>query len=381
MKLDLVPTAEASPVSKPLAGLYLESCVDAKGISRIANLTTQMAVLTLDGQALPVSINLGGQLGANGEPNSYVVSPTTAYGDYALDELKRLGRPLLFWPFYLLLWGLRWFLQRGKLDSIVQVNNWMLSTNLYPCNWTGAGLLASLPQLIQRFPDLAIGLRSLNFTSNAALISSLQKAGFILVPSRQVYLFDGRSAQYMRRHNNRLDQRLLRNCGLLQQAGSDFSPADFARAEQLYNLLYLDKYSRLNPHYSAAWLQAGQQQGWLQLCGLRRPGGELLGVVGWFELDGVITAPIVGYDTGADSRLGLYRLLTALCLKRATGERKLLNFSSGAAHFKRLRGGEAAIEYSLVYVQHLSWRRRGLWRLLAFLLRALAVPLLRKLQL
>ena len=39
----------------------------------------------------------------------------------------------------------------------------------------------------------------------------------------------------------------------------------FQRIEHLYTLLYLDKYSTLNPQYSAQWLQRGHAEGWLEL--------------------------------------------------------------------------------------------------------------------
>jgi hypothetical protein len=56
----------------------------------------------------------------------------------------------------------------------------------------------------------------------------------------------------------------------------------------------------------------------------------------------------------------------------------LLNDSSGAAEFKRLRGAVPEIEYRAVYVRHLPWRRRVGWATLAFLLRRIAVPIVRR---
>ncbi len=371
-----------NPHSETLVDSYLLACTPCAGQHPIRNLATQLAVLDLGDLQLPVSLNDGGERSASGEANTYVVSPVTAYGDYALEELQRLGKPWLFWPAALLLRSLRRLMTGAHLDRVIHINNWLLSTNLYPAGWRGEGLAQALPLLTEQYPRHALVLRSLNQTTNPELIAELRDLGCIAVPSRQVYLFDGRQqASFSARHNNRLDARLLRKTPLQQLDGADFSAADFARAEQLYQLLYLDKYSRLNPQYTADWLRAGRDQGWLRLCGLSLPGGELLGVVGWFELDGVLSVPIVGYDTQTDSRLGLYRLLTQLCVQRAAKERRLLNFSSGAAQFKRLRGGEPAIEYSLVLVRHLPFVQVLTWRLLAGLLRMLAVPLMRKLQL
>jgi hypothetical protein len=79
--------------------------------------------------------------------------------------------------------------------------------------------------------------------------------------------------------------------------------------------------------------------------------------------------------------MGIYRLLTQACLNEAIRQKKILNFSAGAAQFKRLRGGEPEIEYSLIYIQHLNVFRRVTWRIMAFLLNRLAVPLMKKRQL
>ena len=59
----------------------------------------------------------------------------------------------------------------------------------------------------------------------------------------------------------------------------------------------------------------------------------------------------------------------------------MLNFSSGAAAFKRLRGGQPEIEYSLIHVAHLPWSRRLVWQLMGLLLQRIGVPLMRKLKL
>ncbi|WP_339471125.1 GNAT family N-acetyltransferase, partial [Pseudomonas capeferrum] len=137
----------------------------------------------------------------------------------------------------------------------------------------------------------------------------------------------------------------------------------------------------MNPHYSAKWIQRGQREGWLELRVLRGPDGRIDGALGWFANEAVISAPIVGYDTALPQGVGLYRQLTHLCLLEAVERRQVLNFSSGAAEFKRLRGGQPHIEYSLVYVAHLSWGRRLVWGVLASLLHGIGVPMMRKLKL
>lgn len=358
----------------------------------IRNVKTRMALLEFaiqaGTQAFPVSINDGGEqpdaAGAGTMANCYVVSPLTAYTGYADDELSRLGRPWLARPLQGLAGAVGRMLARARIDRIVQVNNWLLSTNPYPPDWPGDELPALTRWLCERFPDHAIGFRSLNHFSNPQLLARLAALGYVSIPSRQVYLFDARQGEqsaFLQRHNVAIDGRLLQRTDYRFIPATALSRPDYARLEQLYNLLYLDKYCRLNPHFSADWLYRGTQDGWLELEALCTPEGRMDGVLGCFGNTGILTAPIVGYDTALPQSLGLYRLLTRRCLQKAITRRCVLNFSAGAAHFKRLRGGLPEIEYSMVYVAHLPAARQRVWRWLGRLLHAIGVPLMQRLKL
>ncbi len=59
----------------------------------------------------------------------------------------------------------------------------------------------------------------------------------------------------------------------------------------------------------------------------------------------------------------------------------LLNQSSGAPSFKRLRKAEAASEYSMVLDEHLSFVRRLPWTLLDRVVSRVGEPLMEKYQL
>lgn len=346
----------------------------------IGNVTTRMALLDTGTQQFPVSITEGHEP----DDNCYVVSLQTAYSGYAREELKRLGRPWLTWPLKLLTRGVDCLLRTAKVDKLVQVNNWLLSTNLYPTDWRLDELPAITSLLSRTFPDHGFGFRSLNDFSNRELRQCLETLGYMSIPSRQVYLFDGRAgsqAPFLKHHNNRLDATLLRRSSYEVVPGTALSEADFKRIEHLYNLLYLDKYCTLNPHYSAQWIQRGQHEGWLEVRALLSPEGRIDGALGWFANSSVISTPIFGYDTALPQRVGLYRQLTRLCLQEAVERRQVLNFSSGAAKFKRLRGGQPQIEYSLIHVAHLSWGRRLAWTVLSRLLHGIGVPMMKKLKL
>lgn len=373
---DQILSESASP-NDSLARRYVRACA---GECLIGNVSTKMALLDTGTQQFPVSITDGNEP----DDNCYVVSPQTAYSGYAREEIKRLGRPYLTWPLKLLTQAVECLLNAGKINKLVQVNNWLLSTNLYPADWDVTELPAITTLLKQNFPEHGIGFRSLNDFSNRELRQCLQSHGYLSIPSRQVYLFDGRAGEealFLKHHNTRLDATLLRRSPYTVVPGNELNDDDFKRIEHLYNLLYLDKYCTLNPHYNAQWLRQGLREGWLEIRALRNAEGRIDGALGWFSSSTVISTPIVGYDTALPQRLGLYRQLTRLCLQEAAERRQVLNFSSGAAEFKRLRGGQPQIEYSLVYVAHLSWGRRLVWKVLSFLLHGIGVPLMRKLKL
>ncbi len=350
------------------------------GAGAIGNVATRMRLLDTGAHLMPVSVNDGGE----GPDNSYVVSPLTAYTGYADYEIGRLERPWLAWPLRRLVRAAGGWLERARIDRIVQVNNWLLSTNLHPPDWDGADLAEITRLLVAAWPDHAIGFRSLNRRDNPDLIGRLEALGYLPIPSRQVYLFDGRDGDrsaFLRRRDCRQDARLLARSDYVQVAGEALADADYPRIEHLYNLLYLEKYCPLNPRFSAAWLRAGQRDGWLGLTALRSPAGRIDAVLGWFANERIMTTPVVGYDTALPQKLGLYRLLSRISLDEAARRRVLLNMSAGAAGFKRLRGGQPEIEYSFAHVGHLPRARQRVWRALGKLLRTIGVPVMRKYQL
>lgn len=347
------------------------------GAPAIGNVETGMMLLDTGRHLFPVTVNDGGERA----DNSYVASPLTAYTGYADYEIRQLGRPWLTWPLRGLTRAVGGWLARAKIDRIVQVNNWLLSTNLYPPDWDGADLPAITEHLLAAYPDHVIGFRSLNQHSNAALIARLEALGYLAIPSRQVYLFDGDNADFLRRRDTRNDARLLARTDYAQVPGQALADADYPRLEQLYNLLYLDKYCPLNPHFSADWMRAGQRDGWLELTALRSPEGRIDAVLGWFSSEKVMTTPVVGYDTALPRKLGLYRLISQISLEETARRRGLFNMSAGAADFKRQRGGRPEIEYSFVHVDHLPRSRQRAWRLLGQLLHGVGVPIMEKYKL
>jgi len=341
----------------------------------IANVDAEVVLLEAGSLKLPATVNDG----ARG--NAWVCSPLTTYYDYALEEVKRSLHPLLAWPIVLACRFLGGGLRRAGIDRSVAINNWMLSTNLYP-DADAAALDRIIATARSRWPDHALWFRSLNNDQQADWIALLRRSGFAMLPSRQVYLFDVPEPDWERRHQgSRRDQRLLRTTSLTSAAGADFDAADFDRAAQLYRQLYIEKYSALNPQYTAQFLHRWHEAGLFELHGFRDQNGQLQAVVGLFRQGDTITAPIVGYNCALPVQLGLYRLLMARVLEQAALQGARVNLSAGAAQFKRLRGGRPALEFSAVLVTHLPWRHRCAIGLLQLLTTVIGVPIMRIFQL
>ena len=340
----------------------------------ISNLSTQIEVLGSGSGAVPATIN-------HAEPdNTWICSPYTTYCSYAIEELERFAHPMVTRPLSWLCRVAGASLRRAQIDRAVAINNWLVSTNIYPA-LDRETLRSWIAESRDRWPTHSIWFRSLNDAWTADWIAALVAEGFRLIPSRQVYLYSDIGDLPRHYADLKVDLKLLERTPLQRCGPDDFGPADWPRIEALYGKLYLEKYSRLNPVYRAAFMEAWHRAGLLRILGFRDGEGVLQAVVGMFEREGVVTAPLVGYDTALPKKLGLYRLLMASVLEYAADSGKRVNLSAGAAGFKRARGGVPAIEYSAVQVNHLPIDRQRAVERLRWLTQRIGVPLMKRFEL
>jgi hypothetical protein len=364
----------------PAAADSVSCCVDTYlrhgqiSADAIGNLKTEVSYVGVDDYRVPVTVN-------SSEPdNTWICSPHTAYARYAIEELERFGHPMLTKPLGGLCHFAGRYLWNSRIDDAVAVNNWLLSTNLYPPS-NRAALGHWISEATQRWPRHAIWFRSLNPRYTQDWIREVIDAGCVLIPSRQVYLFDRITLDDRHPQNLWRDMRLLKTNQLEASPSRDWTSLDFERAADLYGQLYLKKYSSLNPDYSAAFLRIWSQARLLDLNGFRDGAGILQAVIGTFSSGDTITAPIVGYNTAEPQRRGLYRLLMASVFQSAALTGRRINLSAGAAEFKRLRGGIGTIESSAVYVRHLPKLRQRSVTTLSFLARRIGEPFMKRFEL
>lgn len=340
----------------------------------IANVQTTWQIVNLDHILLPMTIN------DCDYDNSYVCSPYNGAITYPLEELRLIPNAFLKLAMRGVINTLSPLLRAGKINQLVAVNNYLISTNLYPD--FNHSLVPELTRLlVEQYPAHAIMLRSLNTATNAKLLDTLKHERYLLIPSRQLYILDTKNPAFLKKRDIKYDQKLLAQTDYSLVRHDDFTDSDDKRIIDLYNQLYLEKYSTHNPHFSEQLIRLWRKTGQLKFIGLRSPQGRLDGIVGLLQVGKVISSPVIGYEMSAPQSAGLYRLLTILGINQAHERKLMFNLSSGVGEFKRLRGAKAYIEYSAVYCKHLPKYRQRVWQMLHFILHHIGVPALKKYEL
>lgn len=297
--------------------------------------------------------------------NSYVVSATGQYLDYAREEIRRLpsatarslSRAALF-PLAPLL---------RALDPVVVLDALPVSTILHATRSSDAWC-AAFERARNTYPGLPIIVRSLDECASAATMSRLRDAGAELIPSRLVFHQDPRREEFWRIRNVRND--LALSIGEPMQSVT-LRADDAPRIAELYWILYGEKHSELNPHFSAAWLAHAMITGVFGGEGLIHD-GRLVAVYLSYRVEDVMTNPVFGYDTALPQQLGLYRRLSLLTMQAARRDGVRLHASSGAPGFKASRGGVATMEYHAVDVRGVKGAQRLAWHIFATTVRAIA---------
>lgn len=323
----------------------------------IDNVETDYQTCTIGNTLVPISVN------DSEYENSYVCSPFTANISYAKDELGLLQNPLLENTLKVGMTLAGRFLKLGKINKTVSLNNWLVSTNLLP-KINPYELQKTTQKLIQDYPNHSLSIRSLNTAHNDELMQFLSDQGWLLIPARQVYLFDTDHSWWKRNHTKK-DQSLLRKVeagktSLKWLKPEDLQPHHFKNIQQCFRQLFIEKHSRYNPAFSESFLKALHDNEIIEFHSFADETGRIVASIGLFTQQNIITTPIVGYDTSLPKELGLYRLLMAVLLRLTYERQQPMNLSSGAGGFKRARGGEPTLEYTAFYCRHLPWYRRSI---------------------
>lgn len=316
------------------------------------------------------------------QSQSYVASLFNTYILYSVEELEIIHLPK--WLTVLLkgvICGVGKLFNQHKMDRVVYVNNWLVSTNLYPENFspTQADIQQLVNTIVAQFPKHTICFRSLTKKLNQSFIQMLQGAKFLPLASRQVYIFDASNGQTDNILKHRDTQRDLKLKKKFQSYFQWDQVPNAERARQykkMYEQLYITKYCHLNPKYSEQWLMMSGKINMIRFHTMYDKNDHSVGLNGIFQVDKVMSIPIFGYDCDSSPKLAYYRQLVAECIADSVDQSLIYHASSGVADFKLNRGAEAHIEYSFCYVEHLSKQQRFQLKGLATIVNTLGVKVM-----
>ncbi|WP_432665871.1 hypothetical protein R9X47_06200 [Wukongibacter baidiensis] len=332
----------------------------------ISNVETEINLLKIDDEIIPLTIN------EKEYTNSYVASIYTHYISYLAEELRILKSRLIYLLAAPLIYLVGFFFKLLKVNKIVCVNNWLISTNLHR-NISKEKLSAIHDGILSKYNKHAIIYRSLNEFTNMDMMNSLEGLDYIKIPSRQVFILDrNKKLKRRQREHLRRDSKMISKNDLkIVDANSEKFASRFV---ELYNSLYLDKYSKLNPMYSMDYFKLAARDKFYNLK-LIMYKDEIKAFYGYFNKNGVMTTPLFGYDTSLAKEVGLYRVLSYLLYEESIKYNFAFHESSGVGDFKINRGAEKYIEYSYVYIKHLPLYRRLPYLFLSKLLNRFILPI------
>ena len=370
MKLHLTQDALSGKTSS--AAQFVSAFMAEGAPHHMTNVVSLMGLLeTADGRDIPFTVD-DGDYG-----HSYVSSPHSAYVLYAEEEMDIVGMTKGRTFAKIALSVLDKILRGARINRAIHIDNWLLSTNLHG-NWRGEYLADIRATLTDAYPDHFLILRTLDDWSCPRLMEAARSDNWVFLPARQIWVVEDMEADWWPRNSSQNDRRKLQQSGLTIEDLTEISDTDAERIAELYAMLYIGRYSALNPVFTAAFIQLLLSTGTAEYRVVRDQTGTILAVAGMISRNGIMTPPVVGYDTGRPQSEGLYRIASYLFSERAMDQKLRLHSSAGAADFKRNRGAIPKIEYMAVYSKHLSAPRRLAIDALSKALETWIVPMMQK---
>jgi len=291
--------------------------------------------------------------------DSNVCSIYAHYVKYAVEEIEKLDNRPLAWllkacslPFALIL-------KAGRVDKVIYVNNWLLSTN--PCSELSPEQVGTITSALKlRYPDYAIVFRSVNTYTCKTIFDSLRENGYNMVRSRQIYILDTTRKAYWKNKTVKHDRNLSKRMGYEIVDAEQLTGADAPVLTKLYHDLYLGKHSLFNPQLNENFFHLILKERVLEIQALRK-NNRIDAFSCCHSNRKVMISGFSGHDTQMPLKVGLNRQDFSATMTRAKKSGRLLNLSAGAGSFKVFRGAEPFIEYDAVYDNHLPFHRRLAW--------------------
>jgi len=313
------------------------------------------ASLHWDGNSrIPVSVTLA----LRKKNASYLFSPRSAWFDYLAHECR--SQPAIVFLINTL-GKLSYFL---GIDKTVFVGNYPISTSIWSAKQENE-FLGIASKMRQSHPNYYIGVRNLLPHRHPELISQLKLLGYCGIPSRVIYEFDLRAEYTPMPSHLKRDLALLKKFNLDVEISTKLDQASLVQIHGLYQKIYLEKHSLLNPQYTIKFFEDIVNQGVMSCLLIRNLEKEIISFALLSSTDQTLSVPALGFNQLMGLE-GSYRILFAAIYSYAKNRRALLNYSSGAGDFKRKRGGVACLEYTyLVSPLRGNWVQKYILKVLA----------------
>lgn len=307
----------------------------------------------------------------------YTCSTFGYYISYALQSMHIIENKFLRTMVSHILKGVGHLVRKGKINSVVYVNNWLFSTDLYPDGLDAKKIQEIIHYLKVKFPHHAISFRSLNPITTPHLKQDIRNLRLQEIATRQVYITDATNEEIFKTRILKSDLKLMRESGYQIIEEEELKKDDAKKLLALYRTLYLDQHSTLNPQFNENYMQLALMDGLLKIRAIKKE-GSIDGVVGFYERGKVMMCPFLGYDKNHPQGSAIYRVLSTTLLLEAKKRGLLFNQSAGASFYKKTRRAEGCIETMAVYTDHLPIKRRIPWIVLKNLINTIGIPAMKK---
>ena len=343
-----------------------------EGIGRyIENVSASMQVLKIDNLVLPLVV------ATENYSDSWVCSVSTLYVSYPMQTLHLVGNPLMQFLAKTVVGGIGKIGRRGNLNSVVYVNDWLFSTDLYPHCLNREKIKRLIPFLKERFPRHAIVFRSLTERTNQQLIEELKKEGCHLLASRSVHFTDPTDEELYKTRIIKSDLKLWKEKKYSVLDETELQPSEVEHVLKLYRLLYIENHSTLNPLVTLDFIEHLIYNRLFSIRALKAD-GVIEGVVGFFVRDGVMMCPLFGYDKNGENSNTLYRLLSTCLLLEAKERKCLFHQSAGGSFYKKIRRAVPFLETMAIYTKHLPLQQKFPWLTLRTFINNFATSYMKK---
>jgi len=343
---------------------YLYPLIKEGVESYLLNVSTKLLLVACNNVFLPITVN------EKEYENSYVASNYYALKFYK--ETFSQKHPLLLKlqsPF-LFLGGN--FLKLFKINKTIFLNNWLMTNSLDPKiskeEWG-----AIMDCLKHEFPFHTIIYRHLDAFLKKDLLSSLKETHFHLLKTREIFFYEpGKKSLHNAevRKTHRRDARLLEKHNYEIIRTDEIEEKDFSRIISLYEMIYLNKYTKYGPKYSEKFLKNTHQKKILNFVALRK-NGIIEGFFGYFIFNKGMINCLFGYDVTLPHAREIYCILANLILSETEKLGVVINEGSGGEQAKLNRGLLPHTEYMGLYNAHLPFTRRLMWEGIAYIYKKL----------